>query len=82
VGIGRPDEGDPIDYVLASFTPAEIDDLPTIVSAACDMVVYAIDSGLLMAMNAFNGRGNVLDPPGVQKAGAGSPPNQMDSDHA
>ena len=82
VGIGRPDEGDPIDYVLASFTAAEMDDLPAIVSAACEMAVYAIDSGLLMAMNLYNGRGNVLDPPSVRKAGAGSPPNQMDSDHA
>jgi PTH1 family peptidyl-tRNA hydrolase len=61
VGIGRPDDGDAIDYVLAPFSSEEFVHLPTIVETACEMATAAVESGLLVAMNQFNGRANVLD---------------------
>lgn len=63
VGIGRPAEEDPIDYVLAPFSEAEAVHLPAIVSAACEMAVGTVELGLIVAMNRFNGRSNLLDSP-------------------
>ncbi len=85
VGIGRPAGGDPIDYVLAQFSEEESTDLPTIVDAACEMATGALETGLLAAMNRFNGRRNVLDPaPGPAPiSGGGSPsPDATDGDRA
>lgn len=85
VGIGRPAEGDPIDYVLAPFTPDETANMPAIVSAACEMAIAAVDLGMLAAMNRFNGRGTVLDSPARQNLGLGttSPEQaQVDPNHA
>ncbi len=62
VGIGRPDEGDPIDYVLAPFSSSEVTELPRLCAAAVDMITVAVEAGLLVAMNRFNGLGNALAP--------------------
>jgi PTH1 family peptidyl-tRNA hydrolase len=85
VGIGRPVEGEPIDYVLAQFNPAESVNLPAIVGAAYEMACAAVESGLLVAMNQFNGRSNARElpaGPGVALAAPPQTPAPVDADHA
>lgn len=82
IGIGRPAEGEPIEYVLSPFLTSEQADLPLIRARAADMVLAAIEAGLHTAMNQFNGKGDVLGPkavadkqrPGLGTGSAGVPP--------
>jgi peptidyl-tRNA hydrolase, PTH1 family len=62
IGIGRPVEGDPIDWVLAPFTSDERADLPLVIDAATEIVLTSIREGVLFSMNQFNGRGDVRVP--------------------
>lgn len=55
VGIGRPEFGAAIDYVLSPWAAAELPILERCVEAATDAVVMAITAGLQAAMNRFNG---------------------------
>ena len=82
VGIGRPEEGDPIEFVLAPFGPAEASDLPKLCDVACDMIVAAVESSLLVAMNRFNGRASVLDAPTVADPEAAPSPDRSTSPEA
>jgi peptidyl-tRNA hydrolase, PTH1 family len=75
IGIGRPEVGDPIDWVLAPFSSGEAVDLPVVVNRACDIVICAIVSGLRAAMDQYNGRGGVreLEPATKDKTPEGDP---------
>jgi len=56
VGIGRPERGDPIDYVLSRFSPEQ----EPVIDEACALAVEAVEcilaQGIKAAMNAYNGR--------------------------
>lgn len=77
LGIGRPLQGDPIDWVLAPFDAQEVSCLPLITEAAREMLMATLTEGLLAAMNRYNGRGSVLADdgsaatPGHEVRGAG-----------
>ncbi|HWE61494.1 MAG TPA: aminoacyl-tRNA hydrolase [Chloroflexota bacterium] len=62
VGIGRPDRGEPLDWVLSPFAPDEERDLPIVLDAAAAVVKHALRDGLLAAMNECNGRADVRLP--------------------
>jgi len=57
VGIGRPlDAHDPVDYVLAPLSPAELLDVRASVERACNAVECVVIDGTAVAMNRFNMR--------------------------
>lgn len=56
VGIGRPDEGDEVTFVLSSFDEEEAPVLPELVSRAADAVEDIVERGVTSAMNRFNVR--------------------------
>jgi PTH1 family peptidyl-tRNA hydrolase len=62
IGIGRPAEGDPIDWVLSPFAREEAQDLPLLCAVAGGIVLDAAAQGVHAAMNVHNGRGDVLQP--------------------
>ena len=55
IGIGRPDPGvDPADFVLAPFTPAELEGLAPVRSRAIDGLECFVRHGVYEAMNQYN----------------------------
>jgi len=55
IGVGRSDaDGDLVEHVLESFTPAERDLLPGIISRVADAIVAIIRDGPDAAMTTFN----------------------------
>jgi PTH1 family peptidyl-tRNA hydrolase len=56
VGVGRPENVDAIDYVLAPFTPQERELLPEVLKRAAAAVVSLVRNGLEPTMTEFNGR--------------------------
>lgn len=55
IGIGRPDPGvDPADFVLAPFTPAELEELAPVRSRAIDGLECFVRHGVDEAMNHYN----------------------------
>ena len=57
MGVGRPPEGwDTADYVLGKWTPAESNEVPSMVAEASDVVEAVLRDGLEAAMNQFNTR--------------------------
>ncbi len=57
IGIGRPaPDVDPADFVLASFTPAELDDLHPLMTRAVEGLACFVLHGVQEAMNRFNRR--------------------------
>ncbi len=54
IGIGRPTRGEPQDYVLSDFAPAEL----AVMEGAYDLAVEAVErfvaEGIVPAMNEFN----------------------------
>jgi peptidyl-tRNA hydrolase, PTH1 family len=54
VGIGRPDRGDEVAFVLAPFDEADAGRLPDVVSRAADAVEEIVARGVSSAMNRFN----------------------------
>ncbi len=56
VGIGRPDEGDEVTFVLGSFDAEEAPVLPELVRGAADAVEEIVEKGVASAMNRFNVR--------------------------
>jgi PTH1 family peptidyl-tRNA hydrolase len=62
IGIGRPSAGDPIDWVLSPFDPAEAKDVELICAVAEEMIVHALREGVRSAMNLYNGQGDVRLP--------------------
>jgi PTH1 family peptidyl-tRNA hydrolase len=63
VGIGRPEAGETIDWVLSPFSQDEAMDLPRLCEVAGAIVLDAIRLGVRGAMNLHNGRGDVLRAP-------------------
>lgn len=55
VGIGRPESGAGIDYVLAPWAAAEIPVIGQSVAAATEAALVLLSDGLAAAMNRFNG---------------------------
>jgi PTH1 family peptidyl-tRNA hydrolase len=62
VGIGRPERGDPADYVLANFSKAEQKEIAVSIVEAADAVELVIKEGIMAAMNRFNRRKDSLPP--------------------
>ena len=56
VGIGRPEHGDVVNYVLANFAKGEMDALLEIVDGALDALAMLLKEGLPKAMSIFNGK--------------------------
>ncbi len=57
IGIGRPPEGiDPVEFVLARFTPDERPAIDAAVDRAADAAVTVARDGLAAAMNRYNVR--------------------------
>lgn len=56
VGIGRPDKGDEVRFVLAPFDEAEAHRLPVLLGRAADAVEEIVVEGVVSAMNRFNVR--------------------------
>jgi peptidyl-tRNA hydrolase, PTH1 family len=54
VGIGRPDQGDEVDFVLGRFKPDEAKMVDECVESAVDAVMTWIESGMQKAMNLHN----------------------------
>ncbi|MBM3187325.1 MAG: aminoacyl-tRNA hydrolase [Chloroflexi bacterium] len=56
VGIGRLEHGDPIDYVLDSFTPEQETLIEALFPWVDEIVCCFLDRGIHAAMNEYNGR--------------------------
>jgi PTH1 family peptidyl-tRNA hydrolase len=56
VGIGRPDRGQPEQYVLSDFSSLENAELDSVLALAADLTETAILEGPLEAMNRHHGR--------------------------
>ena len=54
IGIGRPAEGEPSDYVLSDFAPYEIRTLEATYELAIAAVESFVTAGIVAAMNTFN----------------------------
>ncbi|HUT16168.1 MAG TPA: aminoacyl-tRNA hydrolase [Anaerolineae bacterium] len=54
IGIGRPAEGEPSDYVLSDFAPDEIRTLEATYELAIAAVESFVTAGIVAAMNTFN----------------------------
>lgn len=54
MGIGRPQHGDPADYVLGRFTPDEKAALDDFVKNGIEALEYLFDHGITKAMTRFN----------------------------
>jgi PTH1 family peptidyl-tRNA hydrolase len=54
VGIGRPEVGDEVTFVLNPFDAAETHLLPDLIGRAADTVEEIIERGVVSAMNRFN----------------------------
>jgi len=63
VGIGRPTEGDPLEWVLSPFSLAEEQELPLLCENGVTIVEAVVRDGILAAMNQFNGQGPVVAEP-------------------
>jgi PTH1 family peptidyl-tRNA hydrolase len=56
VGIGRPDDPDPVDYLLSGFNQDEKQQLPALLDLTADAVMSALTDGIEISMNQYNGR--------------------------
>lgn len=56
MGIGRPQHGDPADYVLGRFTPEEKTMLDDFICNGVEAVACIFDYGIIKAMTRFNQR--------------------------
>ncbi len=61
IGIGRPETGEPIEWVLSPFDPRETADLAHLWRAAADIALDVVRDGVRAAMNKHNGRGDVRE---------------------
>jgi PTH1 family peptidyl-tRNA hydrolase len=75
MGIGRPQSGEPIEWVLSPFDEAERRDLDYIRTVAAEAALYIVRHGIRAAMNVYNGRADVRGPKVDESSvGAGGPP--------
>ncbi|MEA3408207.1 MAG: aminoacyl-tRNA hydrolase [Chloroflexota bacterium] len=56
IGIGRPEWGDPTDYVLNDFDSQQEKIMDTVRDWVVDLVPLLLEKGMEEAMNAFNGK--------------------------
>lgn len=56
IGIGRPEWGEPADYVLNDFDPEQEKIMETIRDWVVDLVPLLLEEGIEEAMNVFNGK--------------------------
>ncbi|MEE9386610.1 MAG: aminoacyl-tRNA hydrolase [Nannocystaceae bacterium] len=54
VGVGRPEKGQPKNWVLSDFSSSERDVLPAVLDRVVDMVSAILCDGAVAAMNRFN----------------------------
>ena len=54
IGIGRPQAGDPVNYVLQNLSNEEMIDLEGAFARSGEAVIVWLDDGIDMAMNQFN----------------------------
>jgi PTH1 family peptidyl-tRNA hydrolase len=54
IGIGRPKQGDPVDYLLSDFTPEEGILIEESYERAIAAVERFLTKGIVAAMNEFN----------------------------
>jgi PTH1 family peptidyl-tRNA hydrolase len=62
-GIGRPDSGEVLDWVLSPFTPIEESAVPHLCDTGSEIIRTILRDGLLAAMNRYNGSG--AEPPAL-----------------
>ncbi|MHB1319932.1 MAG: aminoacyl-tRNA hydrolase, partial [Anaerolineae bacterium] len=62
VGIGRPDRGDPIDYVLNAFDRDQDPYVPDICARVDAIMMALLGQGIREAMNLYNGLDSVRPP--------------------
>src|SRR5205085_6455688 len=58
IGVGQPDPGEAVDYVLSRFKPGERAVVEEAVATAAQAVLTWVRSGLEACMNRFNGPGD------------------------
>lgn len=63
VGIGRPTQGDPVDYVLNAFDREQAPYIPDICARVNQIVITLLSEGVKEAMNMFNGLDSVRPGP-------------------
>jgi peptidyl-tRNA hydrolase, PTH1 family len=56
IGIGRPEHGDTVNYVLGTIPPEQMESLPRILDGGLEMLEMLLDEGLPKAMSLFNNR--------------------------
>ncbi len=56
VGIGRPLHGDTVNYVLGTFPPDAMQNLPDVLDGGVAMLKMMFDQGMPKAMSLFNNR--------------------------
>lgn len=56
IGIGRPPEGEAVDFVLGEFTATERDRFDAVMTRALEALEVILTRGVAAGMNAFNGR--------------------------
>ena len=77
IGIGRPADGDPRDYVLSNFPSDETDVMERTYDRAIAAVESFVIEGIAAAMNTFNGTRESLDREGqTSQKGLGCEPDQ------
>jgi len=54
LGIGRPEDGDVVEYVLSQFAPDDLPQLEEMLGRAREAVESIIANGIEQAMNSFN----------------------------
>jgi len=54
IGVGRPSEGESIDYVLGEFAHSQREQLQNVISVAVDSIEIWLGDGLAAAMQAAN----------------------------
>lgn len=56
VGIGRPPQGDTVNYVLGAIPPQQMEFLPRVLDGGLEMLEMLLEQGLPKAMSLFNNR--------------------------
>ena len=56
IGIGRPERGDVVNYVLTNFSSEEMTSLPTLVDGVVDLLESLLCDGIPKAMSLWNNK--------------------------
>ncbi|UFS68885.1 aminoacyl-tRNA hydrolase [Geomonas sp. RF6] len=56
VGIGRPERGEVVSYVLQNFAKSEMDSLTTVLDGTIDALELLVTEGVQKAMSLYNGK--------------------------